>query len=121
MAAIPPSKLRCAKRFTPGPATQERNVLLTRWRFETAEEMSNIIQTLSSPEAAEHGHVSVQFHVEKHEFWMVLFNHIQPIVDDFTHLFSSKNHVIGMVNGSVYGSLDNPYRIGMVVLIDDAL
>ena len=32
-------------------ATQERNVLLTRWRFETPEEMMNIIQTLSSPEA----------------------------------------------------------------------
>ena len=32
--------------------SEERNVLLTRWRFETPEEMMNIIQTLSSPEAA---------------------------------------------------------------------
>lgn len=31
--------------------SQERNVLLTRWRFETAEEMMQIVQTLSSPEA----------------------------------------------------------------------
>ncbi|CAK9028252.1 3-galactosyltransferase 15) (Galactosyltransferase 1) [Durusdinium trenchii] len=34
----------------------ERNVLLTRWRFETAEEMVGIIHTLSSPEGIlEHG------------------------------------------------------------------
>ena len=32
---------------------KERNVLLTRWRFETAEEMMQIVQTLSSPEAQE--------------------------------------------------------------------
>lgn len=31
---------------------KERNVLLTRWRFETAQEMVSIIQTLSLPEVA---------------------------------------------------------------------